>query len=324
MSLEATLLKKILKKEPKSFMIDPEFQKSRKPKEQQDLLLKNNISSGTAMLKHLQNIKVLLAEDNKVNVYLAQAILKKLDIDLDVAYNGKEAVEMVKKNDYDIILMDIHMPLLNGIEATEQIRNLPEKEKASIPIIALTADDIDGSTQEFIRHGMNDYQLKPFKGDELYNKMAKLLSQKEKNEQEETNTPTENEANLNPGSANDSSQQEALCNLSRLEEVAMGNKEFMGEIISIFLEQVPPELAKIQDAIHQKDFKEIKNLAHKLKSTVAMVGAEEMRIRLKEIESLAVGENMSEAVPVQIQSQLDKIMMQLEAVMSELKSFVAQ
>jgi len=102
------------------------------------------------------NIKILVAEDNTANQMFMKVILKKLNLDFDIANHGKEAVELVKKNKYDLVLMDINMPIMSGVEATLEIRKF-----SNIPIIALTASALDGDKERFIEAGMNDYLSKP-------------------------------------------------------------------------------------------------------------------------------------------------------------------
>ena len=102
------------------------------------------------------NIKILIAEDNEANQMFMKVILQKLNINFDLANNGKEVVNLAKQNRYDLILMDINMPIMNGIEATEKIR-----EFSNIPIIALTASALEGDKEKFLECGMNDYLSKP-------------------------------------------------------------------------------------------------------------------------------------------------------------------
>jgi len=103
-----------------------------------------------------KNIKILIAEDNSANQMFMRVILNKLNVDFDIANNGEEAIYLARKNKYDIILMDINMPNISGIEATKEIRKF-----SNIPIIALTASALDGDKERFLEAGMNDYLSKP-------------------------------------------------------------------------------------------------------------------------------------------------------------------
>jgi len=124
----------------------------------------------------LENSRILLVEDNQLNILLATTLLKKQNFkNVDVAVNGQLAIDMLKKQDYNVILMDIHMPVMDGYEATIFIRDHMSGIKRNIPIIALTAAAIKGEKERCIEQGMNDYISKPFKPEELFSKIIKFL-----------------------------------------------------------------------------------------------------------------------------------------------------
>lgn len=120
----------------------------------------------------LENKKVLVVEDNKINQMITKKILEKNKMDCMVADNGIDAIKMVKQHKYDIILMDIHMPGISGIEATQKIR----KFDTDIPIIALTAVTIDDNLDDFYRAGFNEIIPKPFKPEEFFEKIYKVIN----------------------------------------------------------------------------------------------------------------------------------------------------
>src|SRR5712664_1664152 len=111
-------------------------------------------------------LRVLLAEDNPVNQQVAVAMLVKRGHEVHVSSNGREAVEAVQERDYDVVLMDIQMPEMDGFEATHAIRALPKGK--DLPIIGLTAHALSGERERCLSHGMTDYLAKPFKGHELF------------------------------------------------------------------------------------------------------------------------------------------------------------
>ena len=119
----------------------------------------------------IEGRKILLVEDNKLNQIVALKVLKKFEVVTALAQNGQEAVEMVQKEDYDLILMDIHMPIMDGIEATKNIRALNNEIKNKIPIIALSADAYSDKVKAATECGMNDYLSKPFKPGDLFQKI---------------------------------------------------------------------------------------------------------------------------------------------------------
>lgn len=121
------------------------------------------------------NTKVLVVEDNQMNLLLAKTLLSKHGFIVDVAEDGEIALEKMLKNDYHVVIMDIHMPILDGYETTRKIRNEFPENKKNIPIIALTAAAVKGEMERCFAAGMNDYVSKPFKPDELINKIINLV-----------------------------------------------------------------------------------------------------------------------------------------------------
>ena len=116
-------------------------------------------------------IKILIAEDNNINQILVKTLLNKKNFIVDTVENGLLAFEKVRDNNYNIVLMDLHMPVLDGYEATKKIREELSSPKNNIPIIALTAAAIKGEKEKCLSIGMNDYLSKPFKAEELYSKI---------------------------------------------------------------------------------------------------------------------------------------------------------
>lgn len=121
--------------------------------------------------------RVLLVEDNEMNSFIAIKFLTDWGMETELAENGAEAVEMLKKNDFDIILMDLEMPVMSGYEATRVIRKLPHKTKSKVPIVALTASAMLDVQEKIFRLGMNDFVLKPFNPDDLKAKIFKLIQE---------------------------------------------------------------------------------------------------------------------------------------------------
>lgn len=148
------------------FWFDINFAVSEEYSETKDTRSVNEID-----LAALANKKVLVVEDNKINQMITKKILEKNKMVCDVADNGMDAIKLVKENEYDIILMDIHMPGISGIEATQDIR----KFNKGLPIIALTAVTIDENLDDFYRAGFNEIIPKPFKTEEFFEKIYKTL-----------------------------------------------------------------------------------------------------------------------------------------------------
>ncbi|OOQ60124.1 response regulator [Mucilaginibacter pedocola] len=126
----------------------------------------------------LSSLRVLIAEDNPVNVMLMKKLFSKWKIVPTIAENGERAVEIMQYGNFDIILMDLQMPVMNGFDATIEIRKMPDPAKANIPIIALTASALFDIKDQVTSAGMNDYVAKPFKPDDLMEKIQNLVGAK--------------------------------------------------------------------------------------------------------------------------------------------------
>lgn len=122
-----------------------------------------------------KNLKFLVAEDNKMNLLIIKKFLEKWDIHIDVAENGEKAIEMAKKNAYNMILMDLQMPLLDGYQAAKQIREAAEPHLKNIPIIAITATAFIDAQKEIYNYGINAYITKPFSETELFEVIKKHI-----------------------------------------------------------------------------------------------------------------------------------------------------
>ncbi len=129
---------------------------------------------------HHDQLKVLVVEDNQLNAKFAEAVLKKLKCKIDFATNGQKGVEMFLQNDYDLILMDIQMPLMNGLEATKEIRKIENQISVEKPviIIAVTAFALEHDRKNCIETGMDDYITKPYKPDDMIHTIRKYFPEK--------------------------------------------------------------------------------------------------------------------------------------------------
>jgi|GEM_PF-736035 len=218
-------------------------------------------------------ISILVAEDNTLNQKLAENVLKNFGFDTDIADNGKIAVAKLKKKKYDLILMDMHMPEMDGYEATHFIRQTLKNE---IPIIALTAHALPSEREKCIALGMNDYISKPFRPDELHDKILQLVHTKS------------SETNLNALEKETKDASEGALDLAYLNAISLGNPDFVTEILDMFANQIPTELSRLEKAIANSSFKSIKSISHKLKSSVPMVGLDKKLLPiLSEMEKLA-------------------------------------
>jgi CheY-like chemotaxis protein len=138
----------------------------------------NQNTEPLTLLSKFHDINILMAEDNIINQFVAIKILKSWNVTVDVAENGLEAFEKLKHKDYSLILMDTHMPVMNGIEATKKIRNEFTTPKKDTPIISFSASVIDYEKNAALEAGVNDFIDKPFDPKSLHDKIFRLLEDK--------------------------------------------------------------------------------------------------------------------------------------------------
>ena len=212
-------------------------------------------------------LSVLLVEDNDINRLYAKSILKKWQCQTDTAENGLVAIEKIKNNLYDVVLMDIQMPILDGYETTKAIR-LMDSEISKVPIVALTANATKVDVEKCLAAGMNDYLPKPFTPNDLYRKLFQELHIK----------PRKKEKRKNP------KIKSSAYNLEYLRSVSGNNLEFIREMIATFTQTIPPILKEIEEATAQMDWEKVSKLSHKIKPSFALMGMTALRNTVAEIE----------------------------------------
>ena len=248
----------------------------------QEFVKKDSVLDNNSMLK-LNTLKVLLVEDNEFNRMVAEDTLKETipGITIDIAVNGLEAVNRVKKEMFDVVLMDIQMPVMDGVTATKTIRNtLPEPAK-SVKIIAMTANVLQEDVQQYFEAGMNAYVSKPFQPDELLLKMDSVVSDNRSpntEKQEKPATTKEVPLPILPDHVTD---------MHFLKQLTSNNPEKQKKYIGMFLENAPKLLDSIDKALIVKDYPTIKIAAHSLKPQLSYMGVKEEISKIFLIEQSA-------------------------------------
>lgn len=213
--------------------------------------------------QHSKTLKVLVAEDIALNQLLMKTLLDDFGFEGDFASNGKITIEKLKSNTYDIILMDLQMPEMNGFEATSYIRN---KLKLDIPIIALTADITTVDLVKCKEAGMNDYISKPLDENILYKKMLALVN----HPLSDINLNLTKNGISNINSINESKQ--GYTNLEYLKNITRSKPEFIKEMIEIYLKQTPEIISIMLDSLENKNWVLLEDSIHKLLPSFAIVG----------------------------------------------------
>ncbi|MEM1126080.1 MAG: response regulator [Bacteroidota bacterium] len=226
-------------------------------------------------------LRVLLAEDNLVNQKVAIRMLSRIGYEADVVVNGQEAVDALSRTPYDVIFMDMQMPVMDGLEATRVIRDTVSSERQP-HIIALTANAMRGDKERCMAAGMNDYISKPVQMDILANALASVH-------------PLSSSASTSP---HDEEHQAVMAGIRTqlLELAGEDDDEFVREILSDYLEVAPELLRKIQAAIQEHDVTQARNAAHTLKSSSGAIGAAELQELCNNLEQLAYTGTLDGAV----------------------------
>jgi PAS domain S-box-containing protein len=214
-------------------------------------------------------LRILVAEDNAVNQQLALLLLQKLGYRADMAADGREALEALERQPYDVVLMDVHMPEMDGLEATRRIRQRWTREEAP-RIIAMTANALEGDRELCLQAGMDDYVSKPIRPEELSTALAR-------------SEPRETEPVLEPAA------------LGRLRET-VGGEEDLAELVALFLQDSARLVGELRRSVEAGRTEEARRHAHTLKSTAASFGASRLTELCRRIEALAEGGTVEEAV----------------------------
>lgn len=221
-------------------------------------------------------LNILLAEDHKLNQTLAINYLTGFGLHVDLTENGIEVLEKLKEKNYDLILMDIQMPLLDGYNTAKAIR---QDLKNNIPIIAMTAHIMANEKEKCLQYGMNDYLSKPFKELDLYTIIQSNLGNKIKFEKSDEKTFT-------------------VINQEHLTVLSRGNKKFKKEVIEIFVEQCPKEIKELEFAITHKNYETIRSTSHKMKTSVGFIGLTQLLPELTKLEDLSNQRHEIEAIKI--------------------------
>lgn len=227
-------------------------------------------------LPSLKEAKILLVEDNEINRNLMGHIFKTWNVSYDMAANGIEALEKVQSGIYDLILMDIQMPEMDGYTAAKEIR---DTLKIDVPIIAMTAHAYGGEREKCLSYGMNEYISKPVREKELYNIVVQF-TQNKKNRQ----------AQLNPSKVI-STGGFSCINLEYLQQISAGNSAFEKTITRQFIEQIPTEVNELENAWKNNDIPRLKSVAHNMKTTISVMGLnEKLQSQLDALENETLSE----------------------------------
>ncbi|HEY4935674.1 MAG TPA: response regulator [Puia sp.] len=230
--------------------------------------------------KKLFGKTILVAEDVEMNQHLIRHILESSGAKVVIVRNGAEALEQVKNQIFDCVLMDVQMPEMDGIQATVNIRNMEDPLISAIPIIAITANCQQEDLLKYEQAGMDDYLAKPIVEAHL---LDTILSNSGNSKQDKTID--------SPFSEN------KLYDLTMIQSVSGGDKAFIKKMILLFIETVPQNVQELVDATERKNWEQVSKMAHKLKSTIDSMGIRTIHDQIRSIEMNAKNQEHLELMP---------------------------
>lgn len=235
-------------------------------------------------------VNILIAEDADINQLVIKKHMQKFGFNADFADNGKIALEKLKTNDYDIVLMDMQMPVMDGYDTIRTIRNDFTEPLKNIPIISITASVLSEASRKCLEAGADDYIPKPYDVAELKTKIEKWVVKNNKKSQSHSTISTMQE---NYQSQNDNS----LIDLEYLEQLSEGDNDFTISMLSYFIDNTPGIISEMKQYYREKDYKALRNVAHKFKPQLTFMGIKSIFQDVENIEQYAGTVTNTEAIP---------------------------
>ncbi|MBW4491520.1 MAG: PAS domain S-box protein [Oscillatoria princeps RMCB-10] len=267
-----------------------------------------------------RNLKILVVEDNAINQKVVINQLKQLGYLADCAGNGQQALDILQKKEYDIVLMDCQMPVLDGYGATEVLRKREGADRHTV-VIAMTANAMKGDRERCLAAGMDDYLSKPVDmtalGAALEGWEKSRLSQQEEQASGRSQTPPESSSSGMPASSKSSVPDIAvgeIMDMKRLNDVSGGDVEFQRELLEAFVADAAAKLAVIKQALQSNDCQTVLSQAHQLKGASSNVGVPFMQATAKTLEMQAREQNLQGA---------DVLVASLENTLKLVEAFMA-
>jgi PAS domain S-box-containing protein len=264
----------------------------------------------------LPPLRVLLAEDNLINQRLALRLLEKAGHTVRVAGNGRQALQALERDRFDVVLMDVQMPELNGMEATGEIRQRERTTGAHVPIIALTAHAMKGDRERCLAAGMDGYVSKPIRDQELFEAIEHVL---------QAHSPTRlvrssDEPMVPQPPARAASPQEERVMIEDFDRAAAlehcgGDPQLLSELIAMFLVEIPGWMGNLSEGLSAGDAEKVKRTAHTIKGAVGTFGARPAQAAALRLETIGKQGELSNAGPAweEMQAVIERLRQELGA-----------
>jgi CheY-like chemotaxis protein/HPt (histidine-containing phosphotransfer) domain-containing protein len=231
--------------------------------------------------RSLKSLKILVAEDDKVNQTLLKAIFKKIGCEYAMVDTGMKILENLQGATYDLILMDIEMPDMDGYEATIKIRKEFSPPISEIPIISTTAHINDAHLRKCLEVGMNDFVFKPIQTEDLVAKIKLVLGN------------IDDDGQATSSASNTRATEKKGFNFQSLVMACGDNPAVAKNILKLFISQTPENMKQLKDYLSAADWNNFKNICHKVKSSYALLGFEQVKKILEEMENDCAQNNLN-------------------------------
>jgi PAS domain S-box-containing protein len=274
-------------------------------------------------------LNILVAEDNAINQMIVKKVFSDWGVSIVIAENGAQCVQQLQSRNFDLVLMDIQMPEMDGNAATRKIRNeLPEPLR-SIPIMAMTAHATESEKKKCFDSGMNDYVSKPFNPQELKKKVIALTGSVKAPEVKPI--PVKSEVIITektrkpdpvPSSEVTSQTSEIKIDLSYLKQIGGDNPAFIMQMIEMFLQKTPIALEEMNEKFKAQNWNDLKDIAHRIKPSYTYVGLKQIHLMLAEIENNSITKTNLDSIPQlmsNVESQTQAAFKVLEEELLKLK-----
>jgi len=268
------------------------------------------ISDKSQELKSINGARVLLVEDNSINQQVATELLEQAGFVVTVANNGREAVQAVNKSEFDLVLMDIQMPEMDGYEATQTIRE--ESRFDSLPIVALTAHAMAGENEKCFKIGMNDYLSKPIKTEDLYKVLIKWIKPGKRSVSvSKESLPTKEDYDKFPLELPGINLSEGLKRIG-------GEKKFFKKLLLEFYNDYRSAAQEIKEALSNGQKEYVRRRAHTIKGVAATIGADHLRKNASDLEEAFVHDIQGDK-----QNLIDELSKSLAEVLKSIGTMLA-
>ena len=255
------------------------------------------------------DIKVLIAEDADINQIVLRKHMQKFGFSADFAYDGKAALEKLKNESYDIVLMDMQMPVMDGYEAIKTIRSEFGEPLKNIPIISISASVEGQASQKCLDAGADDYMPNPYDAFELKSKIEDWISKRK---------PVINTTTMDVNNKH----KESLIDLEYLEQLSEGDDDFTISMLSYFIDNTPGVIEDMKKFYQEKEWDSLRNAAHKFKPQLTFMGIKSVFQDVENIEQFAAHRKNTDNIPQLIDKTAEVCMSAITEIKAELQKIL--